>query len=385
MIKRDISDKVLQYSKQYPVVIITGPRQSGKTTLCKMLFPDKPYLSLEDPDNRYYAQTDPRGFLSQFPKGAVLDEIQRIPDLFSYIQTIVDDRNLEGMFILTGSQQFELMEKVTQSLAGRAALVRLLPFSMKEIARLSDISSIEELLYAGSYPRIHDKKLNPTEALAFYINTYVERDVRNILNITDLSTFETFLRMCAGRTGQLLNLSSLGIECGVSHNTIKRWLTVLEASYIIKLLQPYYKNLNKRLVKTPKLFFLDTGLASYLLGIREPDHLISHPLRGALFETFVLDELLKKSYNTGSHDNFYFFRDHKGYEVDILLDKGQYCDIIEVKSGKTVVSDFFKNLNFFNKIYNNVKNQYIIYGGDQSRVQNNTRIIPWRDIHSLEF
>jgi len=385
MIKRKISYKVLQYSKQYPVVIITGPRQSGKTTLCKMIFPDKPYISLEDPDNRYFAQTDPRGFLEQFPEGAVLDEIQRSTDLFSYIQTIVDEKRKDGMYILTGSQQFEMIEKASQSLAGRAAIVKLLPFSIEEIKDYGQIDNIEKVLYTGFYPRIYDKDLNPTEALSFYVNSYIERDVRKILNVTDLSKFEIFLRLCAGRTGQILNLNSIGNECGVSHNTIKKWLSVLEASYIIKILRPYYKNMNKRLIRSPKLYFLDTGLACYLLKIKTMSQILSHPLKGALFETFILSELLKKIYNIGQDDNLYFFRNHKGNEVDIVFDKGKSCNIAEVKSGKTIVQDFFKALTFFKKSYSNVDNQYIIYGGDQNRVQKNIKIVSWKNLEAIEI
>lgn len=250
IIARNVADKVRRFASQYPVVTITGPRQSGKTTLCRMLFGDKQYVSLEDIDERQYAEKDPRGFLNRFPGGAVIDEIQRVPDLLSYIQTMVDEKQKDGLFIITGSQQSELLERISQSLAGRTALVRLLPFSYDEIYGNKDASSrsLEQVLYTGFYPRIFDKQLNPTEAMLFYVNTYVERDLRLLINVQDLSKFEIFLKLCAGRTGQILNLSALGNDAGINHATVKRWISVLEASYIVKLLRPYYKNFNKRLI-----------------------------------------------------------------------------------------------------------------------------------------
>jgi len=269
MIKRHIEPKLVQWAGQYPVVTVTGPRQSGKTTLCRALFKDKPYVSLEDIDSREFARTDPRGFLAEIPDGAVLDEIQHAPDLVSYIQTAVDENRSPGRFILTGSRQFEMMEKVSQSLAGRTAVARLLPFSFGELYESTENLTINQMLYAGFYPRIHDQKLNPTEALSFYVSTYLERDVRQIISVTDLGRFETFLRLCAGRTGQLLNMQSIGNECGVTHNTIKSWLSVLQASGIIKLLRPWHANISKRLIKSPKLYFVDTGLACFLLGIHK--------------------------------------------------------------------------------------------------------------------
>ena len=298
MISREISNKVLDYANQYPIVTITGPRQSGKTTLCKMIFPDMPYASLESIEERSFAQNDPKGFLSRFPQGAVLDEIQRAPDLFSYLQVLVDESGQTGQFIISGSQNFDLLETVSQSLAGRTAIVNLLPFSLEEIGRIAGSQfPINTLLYQGSYPRIYDRRLNPTEALSFYYSTYVERDLRQLINVTDLARFDMFIRLCATRCGQVLNLSSLGNDCGASHNTIKSWLSILEASYIVKLLQPFYNNLGKRLIKAPKLYFIDTGLAAFLLGIQKEEHIDAHPLRGALFENLVVSELLKKRLN----------------------------------------------------------------------------------------
>ena len=349
-----------------------------------MLFNDKDYVSLEDVDERGLAARDPRGFLGRFPNGAVIDEVQRAPDLFSYIQTIVDQQNKEGFFILTGSSQFELLEKISQSLAGRTALARLLPFSIAEAyGSKEELPELNQLLYTGFYPRIFDKKLDPTEAMSFYVNTYIERDVRKLINVQDMSKFETFIKMCAGRTGQLVNLSSLGNDCGIDQTTVKRWLSVLEVSFIIKLMRPYYKNFNKRLIKSPKLYFLDTGLISYLLGIRTASQIESHPLRGALFESFVVSELLKSRFNSGKTDNLYFFRDNVGNEVDLVVDQGVKVDQIEIKSGQTVNRDFFKGLTYFKKINPEVEKAYVIYGGDRSHEENSIRVTSWRDIGEL--
>lgn len=385
MISRLVSSKILSYSTQYPVVTITGPRQSGKTTLCKALFPDKPYVSLENLDTRSFAIEDPRGFLAQYGDGAVLDEIQRTPDLLSYIQTIVDEKGQEGMFILTGSQQFDMLSGISQSLAGRTALVKLLPFSFLEVYAEKGDLTLDLLMYRGFYPRIFDKNLNPTEAMAFYSNAYLERDVRNLLNVKDLSRFEVFLKLCAGRTGQVLNLSNLGNDCGVNHNTIKSWISILEASYIIKLLRPYHNNFNKRLTKSPKLYFLDTGLACYLLDIHGPSQLATHPLRGALFETFVVSELLKQRFNSGKEDNLYYFRDHKGNEVDIVLDYGSQASLVEVKSGQTVTKSFFRGLEYFAGLHKNILNSYLIYGGEEKRSQKGVNLTGWNNIASLSL
>ncbi|MCK5783518.1 MAG: ATP-binding protein [Desulfobacterales bacterium] len=384
MIHRAISTKTLQLADQYPVVTITGPRQSGKTTLCKMLFNEKAYVSLEDLDERQFAQNDPRGFLNRFPEGAVIDEIQRVPDLLSYIQTIVDENRKTGFFILTGSQQFDLLQNISQSLAGRTALVRLLPFTLAEAygPSINDVS-MDQMLYTGFYPRIFDKKLNPTDAMLFYINTYVERDLRALINIKDLSKFEIFLKLCAGRTGQILNLSSLGNDCGVNHSTIKSWISVLEASYIIKLLRPFYKNFNKRLIKSPKIYFLDTGLAAFLLDIGNANQIKTHPVKGHLFENFVVAEMLKYRFNMGQTDNLYFFRDNTGNEVDLICDYGQTIDAIEIKSGQTAAADFFKGLRFFSKLSNDVRRSIVLYGGSDSYDREGFQLTGWRDIGKI--
>jgi len=379
MIPRAVTEKVLSYAAQYPVVTITGPRQSGKTTLSMMLFPDKPYISLESLDDRTFAKTDPRGFLSNYPGGVILDEIQHVPELLSYIQTIVDKLRKNGMFILTGSRQFEVMDYVNQTLAGRTALVKLLPFSFNEISSLTEPVSLDKLIYTGFYPRIYDQHLDPTEAMSFYVSAYVERDVRSLLNIRDLSSFNIFLKLCAGRTGQILNMRSLGNDCGINHNTVKAWLSVLEAGYIIKILRPYYKNFNKRLVKAPKLYFIDTGLAAYLLGITSPEQVQTHPLRGALFETFVVAELLKNRFNSGAQDNLYYFRDSNGNEIDLIIDHGATVDLVEIKASQTVAVDFFKGFRYYAGLGGAIAKSYLIYGGEGVKRQYGVDVLGWRE------
>ncbi len=385
MIPREAASKALQLAAQYPVLTITGPRQSGKTTLCRMIFGDKDFVSLEDIDERQYAQNDPRGFLGRFQQSVVIDEIQRVPDLLSYIQTIVDARQEEGLFILTGSQQFGLLENISQSLAGRTALLRLLPFRMNEVYKTGNrLTSLDEVLYSGFYPRIFDKKLNPTEAMSFYVGTYVERDLRLMINIKDLSKFEIFLKMCAGRTGQVINLSSLGNDCGVNHATVKSWLSVLEASYIIKMMRPYFRNFNKRLVKAPKLYFLDTGLAAFLLDIQNARQMATHPLRGSLFESMVVSELLKCRFNAGKTDNLYYFRDNVGNEIDVICDHGIHLDALEIKSGQTVADDFFKGIEYLGKLTDAMRDSYIVYGGDKTYTRNNVRVVSWMSMQDVE-
>ncbi|MCK5916353.1 MAG: ATP-binding protein [Deltaproteobacteria bacterium] len=386
MIKRQLESKLRQWASHYPVITVTGPRQSGKTTLCRALFADKPYFSLEDLDNREFARLDPRGFLAEIPDGAVLDEIQYVPELISYIQTLVDEVQRPGMFILTGSRQFEMMETVSQSLAGRTAVARLLPFSFGELypqGAGSEDLSVNQMLYAGFYPRIHDKQLNPSEALSFYLSTYLERDVRQILAVSDLDRFGTFIRLCAGRTGQLLNMQSIGGECGVTHNTVKSWLSVLQASGIIKLLRPWYANLGKRLVKSPKLYFLDTGLACFLLGIHKPEHLVGHPLRGAIFETFVVSEAYKQHYHSGLAEQLWFYRDSHGNEVDLLAGSETDLSAWEVKSSMTVSVNFFKGLTKLGEIMPGLKNRSIVYCGDKKMTRQGVNIVPWKRIDDI--
>ena len=381
---RDVTDNLARLASQYPVVTITGPRQSGKTTLCKKVFPKMPYVSLERVENRKHAGEDPLDFLNQYPDGVIIDEIQRTPDLTSYIQELVDEKNREGMFILTGSHQFELIDTINQSLAGRTALVKLLPFSFNELYGHSRKPALEKLLYTGFYPRIFDKKLDPSEASSFYINTYIERDLRNLINIRDLSKFENFLKFCAARTGQILNVSGLANDCGINSKTADNWLSILEASYIITRLKPHYRNFNKRLIKSPKLYFWDTGLASFLLNITSVDHIRNHPLKGYLFETFIVTELLKQKFNSIKTSNFYFWRDNIGNEVDLILDYADKQRPVEIKSGKTISTDFFKGTQYYQKLNTAAYQPVVVYGGDKNIVMDNTRIISYKLIHRLK-
>ncbi len=385
MTDRIVATEVLKLSEQYPVVTILGPRQSGKTTLCKQLFPDKVYVSLEELDLRQFATDDPRGFLEKYCQtGVVLDEIQRVPSLLSYVQTEVDLKNKNGQFILTGSHQFDLMQSVDQSLAGRTALVKLLPYSVDEIYN-KETPSLLKVLYTGFYPRIFEEQLDPTQAMAFYTATYVERDLRQLINIKDLTKFENFLKLCAARVGQVLNYSSLGSDCGIDQHTVKEWLSILEASFIIRLLHPYYKNFNKRLVKNPKLYFIDTGLLCYLLNIKKVDQLDTHPLLGSIFECFIVSELCKKFSNKVENDNLYFFRDHRGREVDVIFDNVVNVDQLEIKLGKTLHGDVFSGLNYLKKSDLDVSNSYLVYGGEDSRVQGGVDVIPWKSIGGLDL
>ncbi len=385
LIPRQARGTIEQFVAGYPLLAITGPRQSGKATLVRAIFEDRPYVSLEDLDELEFATRDPRAFLARFPDGAVLDEVPRAPELFSYLQTRVDEERRMGLFILTGSQQFDLLAKITQSLAGRVALVPLLPFTLGELAAVRQVpAGLEDLLFAGLYPPIHDRRLDPAIWYGNYVRTYLERDVRRMVNIRDLSAFQRFLRMCAGRTGQLLNLSSLGSTCGITHNTAKSWLSVLEASYIVHLLQPHFRNFNKRLTKTPKLYFYDTGLAAWLLGIQNPEQLATHPLRGELFETWAIGELIKARFNRALTSNLYFWRARSGLEVDALIERGNTLVPVEVKSGQTVVPDFLKRLEQWLELAGDVSGRpWLIYGGDRRQSRSRIEVLPWRDIAEL--
>ena len=381
MIKREAEKKIKQLAKSFPAVVVIGPRQSGKTTLVRKSFPNKPYVLLEDPETRIFAEEDPRGFLAQFPKGAVIDEIQKVPLLFSYLQGFLDNENKEGLFILTGSQNFLLMEKITQSLAGRIAILKLLPLTMKELASVNiNFDSYEEYLFRGMYPRLYDKSINPADLYPNYIQTYLERDLRELKNVHNLSTFHIFLKMCAQRTGQLLNLSSLANDCGITHNTAREWISLLETSFIIFLFTAYHKNFNKRLVKMPKIYFFDSGLASYLAGIKNSKQLKIHPLRGALFESFIMSEFIKYQYNRGRDSNLYFWRDKTGHEVDCILEGPVGIRPIEIKSGRTITADYFKNIKYWCRLAKiNMKKSYIIYGGRENQERASGHIIGFKD------
>jgi predicted AAA+ superfamily ATPase len=329
----------------YPVITITGPRQSGKTTLARAAFPEKPYVSLETPDEREFAASDPRSFLARWPEGAIIDEVQHVPQLFSWIQTDVDACDQMGRYVLTGSQNFALMANITQSLAGRSALLQLLPLSIAELSASGQLpADLDAMLLRGGYPALYARTLNPARWLADYTMSYLERDVRQISQVQDLSAFQRFLRLCAGRTGQLLNLSNLAQDAGIAQTTARAWLSVLEASYIVFLLQPHHRNLGKRIVKMPKLYFLDTALAASLMGIQTAAQLAIHPLRGALFETLIVSEFLKARLNAGFASNLFFWRDNVGLEVDLLLDEPEGLLPIEIKSSATVTDDLFKGL-----------------------------------------
>lgn len=384
MIKREIQEKLIQLSGQFPVVAVVGPRQSGKTTLVKMTFKDKSFQNLEEPDTRLFAQNDPRSFLSSSKSGLIIDEAQRVPDLFSYIQSIVDEKKAPGSFIITGSHNFLMQEKISQTLAGRVAILTLLPFSIDEIRSKDTVEDFSTYIFKGFYPPIYDRKIEPSDWYPNYIRTYLERDVRLIKNIPDLNSFTLFVKLCAGRIGQLLNLSSLAIEAGISVNTAKSWLSVLEASYIVYRLEPHFQNFNKRLVKMPKLYFYDTGLACSLLGLENVDQIITHYLVGSLFENLVLSDLMKYKMNHGLNYNFYFWRDKLGREVDCLIESGLEKIILEIKSGKTINEDFFNGLKFYKDIASE-KNifSYMIYGGENVEVRSAGKVLPWYKANSV--
>ncbi len=394
MIKRALTDKILALARQFPVVSITGPRQAGKTTLARMAFPGYDYVSLEEPDERDFATADPKGFLKRFGDGVILDEIQRAPMLLSYIQGIVDREDFPGHFILTGSQQLPLMDRVSQTLAGRTAIVNLLPFSLDELLsrpsgdplsmdRLTEIREkppfeLETILHTGLYPRIHDKGLVAQDWLSAYYQTYVERDVRDISNIGNLDAFQRFVRLCAGRSGQLLNLSSLAVDCGISHTTARQWISILQAGFILHLLPPHHANFSKRLIKSPKLYFLDTGLLCFLLRIREPSDLVTHAMRGPIFETFVFSELFKSFAHRGEAPPLFFWRDRTGHEVDIVIDAGRKLIPLEIKSGQTVVASFFDGLRYFCALGPPAsKTGVLVHGGEVTYERQNFIVRPW--------
>ena len=382
MIKREISKKILELCQKFPVVAIIGPRQSGKTTLVQTLFPEKKYANLEEPDTRLFAAQDARAFLEQHPDGMIIDEAQRLPDLFSFIQSIVDRNRKPGQFILTGSQNFLLHQKISQTLAGRVAIFNLLPFSLSELqAHFHRLENFETYLFQGFYPPIYDRNIPPTDWYASYVSTYVERDVRLLQNIRNLEQFTLFLKLCAGRIGQLLNYSSLSNELGLSVNTIKGWISILKASFIIFTLNPFYRNFNKRLVKSGKLYFYDMGLASYLLGIRHPSQISNHFLRGELFENMVIAELLKYNFNHGHHLDFYFWRDRTGHEIDLIIDRYDQPFALEIKAGKTISRSFFKNLEFWQKLTDaSSDSSFLIYAGEQEQRRSIARVIPWQKL-----
>ena len=371
LLYRHIERIITQLAQQYPVITITGPRQSGKTTLVQKLFPDKEYFNLENPDIREFARSDPRQFLKGKDNGVILDEIQRVPQLLSYLQEIVDSQQTAGRYVLTGSNQFSLLSNITQSLAGRTVLLKLLPFSLLELKGQRDSFQADDWMYYGFYPGVYKENREPSIAYRSYYETYLERDVRQLINIKDIAPFQRFVRLCAGRIGQVFNASHLANETGVSVPTITSWVSILQASYAVMLLQPYYENINKRLVKTPKLYFYDVGLAAYLLGIENQEQLSRDPLRGALFENMVVMELVKMRYNQAKDHHLYFYRDSHQNEVDIVHKRAHRFVTFEVKSAQTFHSDFLKGLKYFSNLFpERVERGFVVYDGHvEQRIQ----------------
>jgi predicted AAA+ superfamily ATPase len=381
MIKRIASDKILDLAQQFKAVAIIGPRQSGKTTLSRSCFPEKPYVSLENPQNREFAQTDPAGFLNTYGEGAILDEVQRVPELLSWLQQELDEDERRGKFILTGSNNLLLLEKITQTLAGRVAYIDLLPFSIQELESIpGSLEDINQRLFRGGYPPVQFNGIFPGDWFPAYVRTYVERDVRQMKNIENLLAFEKLLALCAGRIGQQINYSNLGVEAGLDYKTVQSWLGILQASYIIHLFPPYFRNFNKRIVKTPKLYFYDTGLACYLLRVNDPKTLVQHPYRGALFENFIINELLKNRFNQGQRSNLYYWRDSSGHEMDVVIDEGLRITPVEIKSGQTITRDYFKAHQFWKKLTGE-SGGIIFYGGEEEQKRSDgVTVKPWRQV-----
>ncbi len=396
MIKRHIESQLKKLATQYPVITLTGPRQSGKTTLAKMAFPTYTYISMEDPMERALAQTDPKEFFYRYNSHIIIDEVQQVPDLFSYIQTLVDEDPIDGRFILTGSEQFLMDQKISQSLAGRTAILKLLPLSLSELypSQINDYwknqqlvkknvpqERLFEVIFNGFYPRIHDKQLNPTKWYMDYYDTYISRDVRQLLNVGDLKSFGIFIKLLAGRSAGLLNLTSLGNDAGVSQPTAKRWLSILQTCYIIDILYPYYNNFGKRMIKAPKVYFLDSGLLCTLLNIRQSEDIMIHPLRGQIFETYVYSEMMKTFTHCGESSPLYFWQNSQKKEVDMVIDLGTVLHAVEIKSGMSIQDDFFTNLYMWQKItHMPSSNMALIYGGDEYLRFKNVQIVPWYGI-----
>jgi uncharacterized protein len=386
MVDRVAKVKLKDLTNKFKAVAVTGARQTGKTTLIKQVFKQKPYISLENPDMRSFAQEDPRGFLASYPNGAILDEIQRVPVLFSYLQEILDNSKAKGLFILSGSNNFLLQENISQTLAGRVGYLNLLPFSLAELTKAKLLPADDSnLIIKGFYPPIYDQEIPPADWCPNYIRTYIERDVRQLKNITDLIRFERFIKLLAGRTGQELNNSALASETGVDLKTIQSWIGILESSFIIYLLKPHFKNFNKTIVKRPKVYFYDTALVCYLLGIKNTLQLNTHPLKGALFETMVVTELVKKRTNLGLPVNLYYWRDKTGHEVDIIIDNGNSLIPIEIKSSKTFNSEFFKNIDYWCKLSGTKKAVLLYSGKEEQKRSDGKEVLNWRKLLKTDW
>lgn len=381
MIPRALSKTLLRLAKGFPVTVVTGPRQSGKTTLVRATFPDKPYVSLENPDTRQFAMEDGRRFLALYPSGAIFDEVQRTPELLSYLQGLVDENRKPGQYILTGSQNFSLAHSISQSLAGRAGMAQLLPLSAAELDMAGILApNLDEWLFLGGYPGLRAPNVTPGDWFASYVTTYLERDVRDLTAVRDLVAFQRFLRLCAARTGQLLNVSSLAVDCGISQTTATAWLSILETSYVVFRLTPHFANFGKRLIKAPKLYFHDTGLAAFLLGIQSPTQLSTHAARPALFETMIVGEFLRARWNRGEPSNLYFWRDSTGNEVDLLQDEAGVLHPVEIKSGQTIAGDMLKGLLKWRSLAQAPLSQpWLVFGGQGDYVRQDVKVMGWQE------